>query len=187
MEEMSDNGTAPEMALPEVKETKDSVWKDLLRLLLKAAALAAIIWALFTYVFGIHIQKGNSMYPFLMDGDLVIYYRRGPCVKGDMAAYRSPETGKVRISRIAVTGKHEVQVTTPGELIVDGTVPEEKVFYPTKPLEGSLITFPYQMEEGDIFLLDDHREEGRDSRIFGAVQQEEILGKVVYLFRRRGF
>ena len=37
-----------------------------------------------------------------------------------------------------------------------------------------------------IFLLDDYRTIGVDSRTFGEVRQSDLLGKVVYVFRRRG-
>ena len=36
------------------------------------------------------------------------------------------------------------------------------------------------------FLLDDYREIGLDSRAFGEVDEDALLGKVVYVFRRRG-
>ena len=166
---------------------QESLSHALLRLLLKAAAIGLIIWALLTFVFGVHFQRGNSMYPFLMDGDVVIFYRPEKCRVGDVTAYRSPETGKIALSRVAAMGAHEIRVTSFGELLIDGFVPNEAVFYPTEPLPGSMISYPYRMEEGEVFLLDDFREEGRDSRIFGAVKQEDLLGKVVYLFRRRGF
>lgn len=158
----------------------------LLRFLIKLAAIAAIFVCMFTFVLGIHISHGNRMHPFIMDGDLVVTYKLDTYHIGDAVVYKNPETGKKAISRIVAIGKNEIQITQIGELIINGIVPEENVFYPTKKLGDSGILFPYQMSEGGYFLLDDYRSIGRDSRLFGEVQEGELLGKIVYVFRRRG-
>ena len=83
-------------------------------------------------------------------------------------------------------GEKEIEITELGALLVNGYSPSEQVFYPTKPVEGSEIAFPYHMTQGGCFLLDDYREIGLDSRAFGQIPEEALLGKVVYVFRRRG-
>ncbi len=69
---------------------------------------------------------------------------------------------------------------------MDGMIPAEKVFYPTAPLPDSGITWPYEMRVREIFVLDDFRTEGNDSRMFGGLHESDLLGKVIYIFRRRG-
>ena len=158
----------------------------LVQMLIKIALLAVLAVIMLTFVLGIHVQQGNSMYPFLMDGDLLITYKLDPYRVGDAVAYRDPETGETAISRIVAIGENTIQVSDYGELLVNGTAPEEKVFYPTVPLEGSSVEYPYTMRKGGYFVLDDYRTEGHDSRQFGQLLKEELLGKVVYVFRRRG-
>jgi signal peptidase I len=43
------------------------------------------------------------------------------------------------------------------------------------------------MGENEYFLLDDYRISGKDSRVFGAIKKDDLLGKVAYILRRRGF
>ena len=88
---------------------------------------------------------------------------------------------------MVAVGENEVRFTDAGALSINGMTREEQVFYPTQPLEGSLVSNPCQMEHGQVFLLDDYRTIGLDSRSFGPLDAENVLGKVVYLFRRRGF
>lgn len=154
--------------------------------LIKLALLAALFTVMFLFVMGLHIQHGNRMYPFIMDGDLVVIYKLEPCRVGDVVAYRNPDTGEVALSRIVAIGENTIQITDAGELLVNGVSPGEKVFYPTKPLEGSPLEYPYTMRRGGYFVLDDFRTEGSDSRLFGQLQESDLLGKVVYVFRRRG-
>ena len=158
----------------------------LLRLLIKLAAIAAILALANAFVLGMQAQHGNRMHPYVMDGDVVITFKRDTYRVGDVVVYRSPRTGKPDISRIAAIGAYEIQLTDQGQLLINGSPVDEKVFYPTQPLPDSQISFPYYMTPEGYFLLDDYRIEGLDSRLFGQVTREDLLGKVVYVFRRRG-
>lgn len=157
-----------------------------LRFLLKLTLLAALLAAVFTLVLGVHIQRGSRMYPFIMDGDLVIVYRLERARVGDAALYRSPWTGQPALSRVVAIGENEIDVTESGLLLINGASPPEQVFYPTLPLEDGALAYPYTMDADSVFLLDGYRTVGRDSRLFGAVPEEALLGKAVYVFRRRG-
>lgn len=154
--------------------------------LVKWGLIAAVIALLLVFVMGFHIQEGNRMYPFLMDGDLAVTYRLDPYRVGDVVRYNRPDTGKAAFARIVALGPGVVEVTTEGQLIVNGAVPEERVFYTTRPLEGSPILYPITLREGECFLLDDFRENGEDSRLYGPVPAASLGGKVVYVLRRRG-
>ena len=156
------------------------------RFFLKLLCAAALLALVFTLVLGLQICRGNRMYPFIMDGDLVITYKLDRYRVGDAVAYRDPMNGKRAISRIAALGGNEVLVTEAGTLFIDGVTPDERVFYRTEPLSGADIAFPCRVPENGVFLLDDYRTQGRDSRFFGTLQEDELLGKVVYVFRRRG-
>lgn len=156
------------------------------RFLIKLAAFALLLWVFFTFAAGIRIQRGNRMYPFIMDGDVTVLWKLDPYREGDVVAYRDPDTGEISLSRIIAMGEHRVEATENGVLLVDGVIPAEQVFYPTTPLFGSRITWPYETHRQEVFVLDDMRTEGLDSRIFGALSESELLGKVIYIFRRRG-
>ena len=44
--------------------------------------------------------------------------------------------------------------------------------------------YPLQLQEGECFVLGDHREGATDSRYFGAVDTQEIRGKIITVIRR---
>lgn len=170
-------------AAPRKKKKRMS---PLLRFLLKLTGVTLILWLVFSFVLGVHIHHGNRMYPFIMDGDLLITYKLDPYRVGDAVAYRNPKTGETGISRIVAIGENEIEITEIGEMLINGYVPSESVFYPTRELEGSEVSFPYKMGANGYFLLDDQRENGSDSRAFGELTEDDLLGKVVYVLRRRG-
>ena len=156
-----------------------------LRLIIKAAALALAALFIFTFVLGIGIYHGNGMHPALKDGDLVIIWRLGELRAGDIVRYQDPETGEARYSRIAGLPGWTIEITEQGGLKTNGYVPNEEVFYRTAPHEGSGIGYPYEVPEGTYFLLDDYRTIGRDSRDFGGIKSPD--GRAVFVVRRRGF
>ena len=159
----------------------------LLRFLLKLAVVAAVVLISFTFVLGLHIYHGNRMYPFIMDGDLLITYKLDAYREGDVVLYKNPLTGESTVSRIVAMGANEIEITITGEVLVNGFNSSVQEIYPTYEFEGSGIKFPYTMGEDGILLLDDNREAGIDSRVYGEVRKEAIKGKVVYVLRRRGF
>lgn len=158
----------------------------LMLFLCKLAAVGLLLFLTLTFVMGVHIHEGNRMYPFLMDGDLIITYKLEEYKVGDVVAYRHPDTGQTEFSRIVAIGENTIVINQYGEFLINGTTPAERVFYATTPLDGPNVEYPYTMRKGGYFLLDDYRTEGEDSRRFGQLLEDELLGKVVYVFRQRG-
>ena len=85
---------------------------------------------------------------------------------------------------VAAVGGDGVMLEEDGTLRVNGTLHAGEVLYPTYPAGG--VTYPYTVPEGCLFILNDYRTRGRDSRHFGAVPQQDAAGKVITLLRRRG-
>jgi len=156
------------------------------RFFIKLGIIIAVLGIAFTAVLGIHINHGNGMYPFIMDGDLLITYKLDPYMVEDAVLYKDPETGEEKVSRIAAKDANNINITSMGQILINEYVPLERVFYVTMPDETSEIEYPYQMHEGEYFLLNDFRSKTDDSRAFGKVTEDEFLGKVVFVFRRRG-
>ena len=188
---MTDNTSDPVSTSPDASELKGprrtgAHSSPLVRLLIKIAAIALLLAFMLLFVMGVHVQRGNRMYTFLMDGDLLITYKLEDYNVGDVVVYRHPVTGESEVSRIVAIGDNTIQITNYGELLINGVTPAERVFYPTSPLPGENVEYPYIMRKGGYFVLDDFRTEGDDSRIFGQLVKDDLLGKVVYVFRIRG-
>jgi signal peptidase I len=82
-------------------------------------------------------------------------------------------------------GGDVVEVNTDGQLLVNGNVQQEEIFYPTEPQEGD-VTYPCTVEEGSYFVLCDYRTVSFDSRTYGTIPQEDLDGKVITILRRQG-
>ncbi len=157
--------------------------QDLLSLLLRLLLLALVFYLIFTQVFLISQVRGNSMFPSLKDGDLVLGFRlQGEYLKGDLVLY-SLEDGR-HVGRIAAGPGDYVDISPEGELLVNGTLQTGEILYPTYP--GDKLTYPYHVPEDSLFILGDYRTQSSDSRDFGALPLEDVEAKVISLLRRRG-
>jgi signal peptidase I len=167
-------------------EAKDT-WaqkETVLRFIMKLAAVVLVVWAIFTFVFGIRQVSGETMYPRLRDGDLILYYRlEQDYAIDDVVTFQL--NNATFWCRIVAQGGDVVDLSADGQLIVNGNVEEEEIFYQTEPQLGD-VTYPYTVPEGSFFVLCDLRTTSLDSRTYGAIPQSDLDGKVITVLRRRG-
>ena len=137
---------------------------------------------LFTQVFVLTQASGNSMFPAIKDGDLLIGYRQqGIYAKNDVVLYRAG--GKLRVGRILARENDLVNLDTSGTLVVNGSAQSGEILYPTYAKDA--LEYPYTVPEGSVFILGDYRTQSEDSRDFGAVPLTDLEAKVITLLRRR--
>lgn len=158
--------------------------RDIRDFLFRLAVIALVGWILLGEVFGLALMEGESMYPRLRDGDVIFYYRlEKEYYVGDVVTFTLD--GVRHTGRIVAQGGDTVDITEDGQLLVNGSVQDEEIFYPTLPLEEG-ISLPCQLPEDSVFLLCDFRTNGTDSRSYGPVSLDQLGGKVIAIFRRRG-
>jgi signal peptidase I len=166
------------------KEQEPNPIKIILSAFLKLGILCLTIVLLFSFAFGIAQVKGQTMYPSIRDGDLMLYYRlQSDYDIGDVVTFKIGEYR--RNARIVAKGGDVVEVNDNGQLLVNGNVQQEEIFYSTDSLTDG-VTYPYTVEEDSYFVLGDYRTVSIDSRSYGAVSNKDIDGKVITIFRRRG-
>ena len=162
---------------------KQKTIRALRRLVVKLIILGAMVTALLIFVGGIHVSHDNNMFPAINDGDLSITYKLGGYYNGDIVVYEAE--GKKRFGRVVGIPGDVIDIAEEGRYTVNGVTPYETIYFQTRPAEVSKITYPYQVKEGEVFILNDLRENTNDSRVYGGIA--ELKGKVVLLIRRRGF
>ncbi len=149
----------------------------LLGILCLMGLAAAVV---FSQLILVHRNQGLDMFPTARDGDLVLAWRRVKNFqRDDLVVFRLE--GKTHMGRIVAGGNDEVMMDSSGFLLVNGTVQNAQVLYPTYARENA--RYPQRVPEGQVCILGDHRTQCRDSRDHGYIPEEDILGKVVVIVR----
>jgi signal peptidase I len=168
----------------EQQQAAEKPSKIILEFFVKLGIVCLALWLIFTFAFGILQMHGETMYPRIRDGDLILYNRmERDYTIGDVVVFKVGMS--TCVARIVAQGGDVVEVNEEGELLVNGNVQEEEIFYPTEA-EPLGVSYPYTVEENSYFMLSDFRTNTTDSRSYGAVSVNDFCGKVITILRRRG-
>ena len=154
-------------------------------LIRKLLLFALILLILFGAVFGIAPMKGSDMEPRLSQGDLLLYYRleKNP-VRNDVVIMK--RGGSRYVGRLIGMPGDTVNISNGGVISINGNnIMESDIYYETKPYQDTG-RYPLTLADNEYFLLGDKRDTAKDSRYFGAVEADEIKGKVIMAIRRTG-
>jgi len=153
---------------------------------LKIVVILTVAALLFTFLYGFHLVSEPGMVPALRGGDLVMFNRfdRDYAV-GDLLLLDFE--GQRQVRRVVARAGDIVDITEDQGLMVNGaTVQELEIYYFTHRFEEG-VDFPLVVGEHQVFVLGDARTSATDSRIYGAVDVQDTLGKVITIIRRRKF
>ena len=144
--------------------------------------------SLLTFAAGIYRVVGDSMSPTLATGSYVLVDRLGTppdgFAIGELVAFRAPfgwETaGEVLVKRV-VGRPGDVITIYEGELHRNGT----GIVEPYLDTQGSTeargrLVGEWIVPPSQYFLLGDNRSPSLDSRLFGPVDADRVIGRVVY-------
>ena len=153
----------------------------LLAILLVASVLSyAVInrWFLSTVV-----VQGRSMSPTLQDGDRCLLnrlsYLYASPKRGDLVVLRDRGESDLAVKRIVALPGESVRVSH-GTLFVNGRRLSEPYLE-----NGTMTVAPtgadqaYQLRGEEYFVLGDNRAESEDSRFYGPVARERIIGTLI--------
>ena len=166
----------------EKKRKPPTMLQEIFFLLAKIGAILIVVIVLFTLVFGVTQVNDATMAPAMREGDLVFFQRTGDIEISDAIVVMYNEQTQVR--RVVAVAGDTVDITYDG-LFINGFLQQEfHIFEQTTQFVDG-VTFPLTVPEGEVFVLGDSRVRARDSRMYGTVRLENVLGRVVTVVRRR--
>lgn len=152
------------------------------RILIKIAAIAVGLFIVFHFFFTFRIMHDNRMFPTLRDGEFILYSRVMEPTYDQVVLYTAPD-GQEHVGRIIAAPGESVEISENQGVLVNGVMIYESNPYPTKPGEYTGIT---QLGDNEYYILCDFRESMEDSRTFGPVTKDSIIGSAVFTMRHRG-
>lgn len=142
--------------------------------LITVAAIAILIATLALPVLQIY---GSSMTPALTDGDVVVTVKGSDFTQGDIIAFYY--NNKILVKRVIAFAGDWVNIDETGNVFINDHLLDEP-YVSEKALGDCNITLPYQVPDGKLFVMGDHRATSADSRntAVGCVAEEQVVGRV---------
>jgi len=151
----------------------------------RTGILLLVLFALAVYFqpYRLGIVTGESMTPTLQNGQLLLidrdYYKHHPLQRGDIIS--CCVNGKTLVKRVyALPGEQVIQLhdNSAGDMIIRPHMIEKVIrSFIEKPTAMRIVRI--EVESGAVYLLGDSGTRSIDSRDFGPVPQNQIIGKVV--------
>jgi len=149
----------------------------------------SIFLVVYLFIMQPHQVNGNSMFPNFEDGDYLltdkVSYALGNPERGDVVVFHAPPsancpqgTGCDFIKRVIGIPGDTVEIRRGavylnGELFEDSFIPEDYITRAGNYMMGGSVIVP----EGWYFVMGDNRSHSSDSRVWGPVPKNLIVGR----------
>lgn len=164
-------------------------WRSSVVETLDASIFAALLSLLIiTFVVQAFYIPSGSMEPTLQVDDRILVgkfsYRFGQIRRGDVIVFHYPlNPGKDFVKRVVGLGGETVELRD-GVVLIEGTPINE--LYPTALAGGDRACTsnygPQEIPPGQLFVLGDNRCNSEDSRFFGFVPTQNVVGKALFIY-----
>lgn len=155
-----------------------------------------VFFLIYNYFFVVTTVYNTSMYPTLMEKDMIFMVKVGEVSHGDIVSYRSHLTITARdyeglnaiqkifhkegerknlIKRVIAVPGDSIAIED-GKVFVNGMAIDEPYIssYTTSYVEAQVVP------QGKYFMMGDNRSFSSDSRDLGLVDEEDIIGRAVF-------
>ena len=122
---------------------------------------------------------GPSMLPRVQPGELVLIntlaYRFGPIRRGDIVAFEHDEaTAQTFLKRVVALPGDRVRIDRGTLIVNDRQVAEPYVSFPDRRSIAAVTVPPH-----GLYVLGDNRAESEDSRVWGTIDENAVIGKAL--------
>ena len=158
------------------KSTFSRVVRSTLYALLIVAAAAVLVAVM---VFPVLQINGSSMTETLWEGDIVVALSGAKYRTGEVVAFYYNNT--ILVKRVIASAGDWVDIDEDGNVSVNGEMLDEP-YVAEKAFGSTDIALPYQVPEGKVFVMGDHRATSIDSRnsAVGCISDEFMVGKILF-------
>jgi signal peptidase I len=163
-----------------------SFFLDLLQTVVFAISIFLFVYLL---LFQPHKIKGESMFPTYLDGEFLltdkISYRFNPPARGDVIVFKAPVNEEDDyIKRIIGLPGDKVSIKN-GRVYINDKILEEPYLPENLRTEGGFFLQNNKevvVPEDNFFVLGDNRTYSSDSRAWGFVPKQNIIGKAWFVY-----
>jgi len=170
-----------------IQETAKEFFSFLFGIIKTVIIAAAIVIPIRYFIFQPFIVRGDSMLPNFHHKDYLlideISYRFREPERGEVIVFKPPNQPTTRYIKRIIGLPGEIIEISEGNVFVSKDGNNHDILNETDYLSESVFTsgnIKIVLEEDEFFVLGDNREFSSDSRAFGALSKENIVGRVFF-------
>ncbi len=164
----------------EILKKVTSFFFDIIEVVVVALAIFVVVYL---FLFQPHQVKGASMDPNFHDGEYIltdkVSYRFGAPKRGDVVIFRAPQNRELDyIKRVIGLPGERIKVYA-DQVFINGQILNESYLKNTPTYPGDFLRSgqEFQIPADEYIVLGDNRLHSSDSRAWGPVAREDIIGK----------
>ena len=170
----------PEIPLEAEQPSGPGFW-HFVRDVLETLVLSVLLFLAINTISARIRVDGSSMVPTLQNGEFVMVnrlaYRFGDPGHGDVVVFHYPRDPEQEfIKRIIGLPGDTVRITG-GDVFINGEEISEPYIAAAPRSEGEWL-----VPDGHVFVLGDNRNNSQDSRNFGYVTMDNVIGKALFIY-----
>ena len=169
------------------------VLRNILAFVMDVLETVTFVGSIFIVVYLFILQpnqvKGASMEPTFDSGDYIftskITYKFRPLERGDVVVFRSPRNPDIEyIKRIIALPGDRVRITDTRVYVNETLVQEAYISAQTELWDGGFVKDNEEIMLGsnEVFVMGDNRPRSSDSREFGPILTDTIIGNVFFRY-----
>lgn len=151
----------------------------LARELVETVVLSLIIFLLIRQVVQNYRIESHSMEPNFHEGEFILVnklaYRLGSPQRGDVIVFRNPNNPREDYIKRVIALPGDTLEIRDQQIIINGEVQDEP--YPQNVIQPNTYFGPEVIQPDHLFVMGDNRPNSRDSRVFGQLAQDLVIGK----------
>lgn len=161
-----------------------SFFTDIAETIVIAIAIFLLVWVFLVQAFRV---QGSSMFPNFQDGEMVltdkISYRFTNPKRGDVIIFQSPLGSKDLIKRIIGLPGETISVKD-GSVWINGKKLDEKYLVGVTTSGGRFLSegISYTIPDKQFIALGDNRPQSQDSREWGPLEKDKIIGRAWLIY-----
>lgn len=165
-----------------------SFWSELISTIKYIFGILIVFFIVQRFFFEPVMVDGDSMEPTLSDGDYLLLNKFSDIERFDIVVFPPPDTDDTQYVKRVIGLPGDTIEYREDVLYLNGEpteqpfledIPEEELaFYSSGDFTLLTLLGVDEVPEGQYFVLGDNRLNSRDSRAFGFVDEESVLGKV---------
>ncbi len=164
----------------------------------QAILITLVIFLIYNFFFATTTVYNTSMYPTLVEKDMLFMVKLGSIEQGDIISFKSEltlsqadfdslnflqkilhrEGERKNLIKRVIAGPNDTVEITDGVVKINGVTIDEPYISSATNKNVTLQTIP----DGKFFVMGDNRSVSYDSRDLGFISEDDIIGKVVFRF-----